>query len=131
MSLLLDTHVWIWLVTDEKKLSSKALKVINGKKGDILYISMMSVWEVSKLHEKGKIKFDRPIYKWINGALEYPKLSVIDLSNDICMQSCDLQIKEIVDPIDQLIIATAMEEKLKLVTADEKIRKYSNIKCIW
>ncbi|MFQ5717645.1 MAG: hypothetical protein ACE5GQ_11165 [Nitrospinales bacterium] len=64
--LVLDTHVWIWLLSGDKKLaSSKCLPAIDHavKKSNIK-ISAISVWEVGMLESKGRIKFSLSCLDW-------------------------------------------------------------------
>ena len=131
MNVLLDTHVWIWINSSPEKISSNASKILFNKKNDNIFISIISCWEVSKLHENRKIGFNKPLYEWINRALEYPDLCVLELTPKACAKPSEFSRPEISDPIDQMIIATALENDLPLITADENLRKYSPIITIW
>jgi len=131
MRVLLDTHIWIWLNSSPEKLSQQANKAIKKSKNNGLYLSIISCLEVSKLHEKGRIHLSTTLSEWINQAIEYPELSIIDINPKTCTKPAELNIAQIKDPIDQIIIATAMDNKLPLITADENIRKFAKIKTIW
>ncbi len=126
--LLLDTHVWIWLMLGEK-LNVKAQTLIekHAESGH-LFISCISLWEVSMLAAKNKIHLDRPCNEWITAALNEPQINLITLTPSIAVESAYLPGEFHGDPADRIIVATARIEVLTLLTRDEKILSYSNNK---
>lgn len=130
-SVLLDTHIWIWLCANPSKLSKKAKAALASKKVENLFISIMSCWEVAKLHEKGRIRFSVPISEWVTRASSHPRLSILELNPQICLKSCELSSAGLRDPVDQIIVATALSENLVLISADDSIRKSAAVRVIW
>ncbi len=125
--ILLDTHIWIWYLTKDKRLKDRISKQINRlKQRSEVYISSISIWEVCKLHEKGKIKFSLPLRVWINSALTKGIL-VQELSSDIYLEACSLPGTFHSDPADQLIVATVRLLNYKIITYDNKIIKYKHV----
>lgn len=125
-SLLLDTHIWIWLINGENSLSKKLIKAINETaQKNALFISAISLWEVSMLEAKGKIAFERPCIDWINSALKAPGINLVGLNPSIAVESCNLPNSFHGDPADRIIIATSRIEGHTLVTYDKKIQEYS------
>ncbi len=57
MKILLDTHTFIWYVTDDARLSSVALEVINNGNNEVL-LSIASIWEMSIKYSIGKLNFE-------------------------------------------------------------------------
>lgn len=125
--LLLDTHVWIWLMigSDELK-SSKCLPVIeqSAKQGKIR-ISAISVWEIGMLEARGKIKFTVNCIDWVNEALSAPGISLEPLSPEIAIESSRLPGDFHGDPADRIIVATARKLGATLVSSDKEILEYS------
>ena len=124
----IDTHIWIFLVTDQlEKISKSALRKIH--QGNLLILSAISCWEVALLEKNGRLKLDRSVDNWIKNALLFPKLKVIDLTPDILVKS--VQLKEFhADPADRMIVATSILNSLPLVTLDKKIQQYSLVMTI-
>jgi len=125
--ILLDTHIWIWYLTRDKRLSRNTIKTIDRfKRKNEAYLSSISIWEVCKLHEKGKLKFSLPLRSWLNAAITKGIL-VKELSLDIYLESCNLPGSFHGDPADQLIVATSRLLNFKLITQDKKIINYKHV----
>ncbi len=126
---LLDTHVWIWLSIEAfDEISPKASRTI--KKARRKWISAISIWELCKLTEKGRIAFSIPLLEWITRSLSGNEIFVSHLEPEVCVESCSLKGFH-QDPADQIIVATARLLQVPLITSDRRIRAYSGIKVIW
>ena len=132
MIYLLDTHTWIWWNMNPQKLSKKVKDII-GKSDlyDEMLLSAISPWEFSKLLEKKRIGISCNPEDWINVALDMPKLRIIPLSPILSYRSTVLPQPFHNDPADQIIVATARAENATLLTKDEKIHAYENVKSLW
>jgi len=132
MTYLLDTHTWIWWNMNPQKLSKKVKEII-GKSDlyDEMLLSAISPWEFSKLLEKKRIGISCNPEDWINVALDMPKLRVIPLSPILSYRSTILPQPFHNDPADQIIVATARAENATLLTKNEKIHAYENVKSLW
>ena len=86
---------------------------------DGLGISVFSCWEVAKLVEKGRLVLPYPIAQWLEVALAYPGIQLLDLTLPIVVQSTQLA-RFHNDPADQIIVATAKVHSCSLLTADQK-----------
>ena len=125
--ILLDTHIWLWYLTGDKRLKQNISKIIDrSKRKNEAYISSISIWEVCKLNEKGKIKFSLPLRTWIKAAITKGIL-VHELSIDIYLESCCLPGTFHGDPADQMIVATSRIMNSKLITYDDKIINYKHV----
>lgn len=132
MLTLLDTHAWIWWVSQNRRLSPAARRGIDrAAKAGALALSMISVWEVAKKAEKGALVLDRPVADWIDQALSQPGLQVIELSRPILLESCRLPQPFHGDPADQLIVATARVRDAVIVTKDARIHDYAHVRLLW
>jgi PIN domain nuclease of toxin-antitoxin system len=120
---LLDTCAWLWLATDNQRITSAIQNKLSH--ADKLLISAISVWEIAMLATKGRIILDYPIEKWIHKFLTgAPKLNLIPLTPEIAVDSCSLSNFEHGDPADRIIIATAINKKAVMVTGDKQIISY-------
>lgn len=125
--ILLDTHIWVWYLTRDQRLNKKTIEIIDVfKRKNEAYVSSISIWEVCKLHEKGKIKFSLPLRSWLKTALTKGIL-VKELSLDIYLESCNLPGSFHNDPADQLIVATSRLLNFRLMTHDKKIINYKHV----
>jgi PIN domain nuclease of toxin-antitoxin system len=132
MTTLLDTHAWVWWVTDDRRLSKRARSAIDRaqRRGD-LTLSAISIWEVAKKVEKRQLRLDRPLDDWIDAALAADGLQLLELTRRVLVESCQLPGTFHGDPADQMIVATARQRSASVVTADTRLRDYEYVKTIW
>jgi len=124
--LLLDTHVWIWLINGNTELSSQFIKNIDLHETErMIYLSAISIWEIGMFVEKKRLQLDRDPLDWIETVLEYPNVELLPITPKIAIESSRLSGHFHGDPADRLLIATAQELRGILVTADQKIIDYS------
>ena len=129
-SLLLDTHIWLWLACGvQGKISPTTLRAIEqaGKRRALL-VSIISVWEIALLENKGRIALPMPAQKWIARALDIPQIKLLGLNEvEVVMDSCHLPQAFHADPADRFLVATARAHNAALVTADKRILDYSKL----
>jgi PIN domain nuclease of toxin-antitoxin system len=128
MKYLLDTSVWIWANGDIKKLSRRASELLKNPDSSF-YLSAISIWEVAKKVQKGKLELDRPVLDWIKNALP-ETVQVLTITPEIAVESTQLKNFH-PDPADQIIVATARIHGLKLLASDGLIREGSWVETIW
>ncbi len=122
MTVLLDTHVWIWWVADPKRLSQQAAEAIAD--AGTLLVASISCWEVAMLAAKRRIEFDRPAERWIRQALARPGLRSVSLTPGVATAAGLLPESFPGDPADRLIYATARAEGAELLTRDRRLRQF-------
>ncbi len=127
--ILLDTHAWLWWVSEPSLLSRFAAKAIEG--ADVIGVSAISCFEVATAVSKARISLDRDILEWIEEALAFPHVELVALSPRIALKATQLGRQFHGDPADRLIVATAIMESASLVTKDLRIRKYPGVVLIW
>lgn len=129
--LLLDTHIWIWLMLgDEKIKSSFKNHVENQIENENILISPISIWEVGMLVEKKKIEIQMDCLDWIEQALYTTGIVLAPITPRIAIQSTRLPGTIHSDPADRILIATSYENNAVLVTHDQKLIKYGEEKFI-
>lgn len=125
--ILLDTHIWIWLVTQSPSLSVRQRTIIRQFESGGLGVSVISCWETGKLVEKGRLTLQHPLAHWISQALAYPSVALLPLTPEIAVESTQLPPPFHSDPADQIIVATARVRGIPLLTADAKILSYPHV----
>lgn len=103
---------------------------INAHLPDGLGVSVMSCWEVAKLVELGRLQFSSPVDLWIANALNKPGITLIDFTIGIAIASTQLPGTFHRDPADQILVATAIQLNIPIVTVDERIRRYPHVQVI-
>ena len=126
--LVLDTHVWIWVLEGIKgELSAATVRQIEkAAAASALAVSAISVWEVAMLEKRGRITLSRSIDEWTKAALTAPGIRLVDLSPEIALESTRLPGDPHGDPADRIIMATARVLGGTLVTRDKQILDYAS-----
>lgn len=117
--LLLDTHIWLWYLLGDERLSANHRRLIETD-DSILYLSPVSVWEAHLLIEKGRLPLTDSPADWISTALALLPVreAPLTLRSAILARQLDLAHQ---DPADRFIAATAVEQKLILLTEDRHL----------
>lgn len=131
MRYLLDTHTWIWWNARPQALSKQVSSIIINLDYEELLLSAISVWEFSKLLEKGRLTLSCDGLIWIQEALDMPRLKVVPLTPEISFHSTQLPQPFHDDPADQIIVATARIENATILTCDRSIRSYRHTRSLW
>ena len=128
--ILLDTHIWVWLVSESPQLSPRHLQSIQQHEAAGLGVSIISCWEVAKLVEKGRLTLNCPVADWISAALGYPHVTLLPLTPEIIVDSTQLPAGFHTDPADQMIVATSRVLGADLLTVDSKILAYPHVSLV-
>jgi PIN domain nuclease of toxin-antitoxin system len=132
LSILLDTHILIWWRSDPQRLTkpqAAALAALESRSTPA-GISAITLWELAKMIERGRAEITVPLDDWLAEIESHPLLTVLPLTGRIVAESVRLGNDFHRDPADQLIVATARCHGLKLVTADERIRRWGKVPLI-
>jgi PIN domain nuclease of toxin-antitoxin system len=124
-TVLLDTHVLIWLVQGDSRLSPKAVHFIeNAAQERAVAVAAISIWEIGMLAAKGRLQLAKDVQEWVADVLALPGLRLAPLEPAIAIASCRLPGELHGDPADRILAATARHLDATLVTADEKLLAY-------
>ena len=130
--IVLDTHVWVWFISNPELLSKAAKKAINvSMEQKAIFISSISAWELALLAAKKRLKLTIDVTDWITKSERLPFLQFIPVDNSVAVKSVNLPQPLHKDPADRLIIATAITIAAPVVTKDEKLLDYPHVKTIW
>lgn len=127
--LLLDTCTFLWLVGQQKSLSKHAKKLIS-KYSDALFISVISAFEIGVKQQKGLLTLPMAAEQWLEQATEAHGIIPLSIDMKVAIRSTQLSHLHR-DPADRIIIATAINHDLTILTPDEHIGKYQDIKTEW
>ena len=116
-----------WVQNDATRLTLKYQQWLQENETNGIGVSIVSCWEIAKLVEKGRLTLPLIITEWMEIALNYPGIRLLDLSLPIVIDSTQLAGFHS-DPFDQIIVATARFYDSPLLTADTKILAYSGVK---
>ena len=126
--IILDTHAWIWLLSDPDQIGSKARRAL--RKSRSKGIAAISCWEVAMLVARGRIELDRDPVAWMDDALRSGGIDLLPLTPAVAVASAQLGTLQ-GDPADRLIVATALTHGAVLLTKDEKIRRAGIVQTAW
>ncbi len=130
--IVLDTHVWIWWVSNPERLSDNAEKFVDAamlKKA--VYLSSISSWEVALLVANDRLALTMDVRDWIAKTEALPFVNFVPVDNAIAIKSIYLPEPLHRDPADRIIIATALTLGAALLTTDEKIMNYPHVQTVW
>ncbi len=131
MSVLLDTHVWVWWLTPDSPLSIAERSALDAKAGrGELFLAAVSLWEAQMLAAKRRLQLPLSFSDWLPKAADDRMISIIPLDVDVILALDTLPKSFHGDPADRLIVATARACKLPLATRDAAIRKSRVVK-LW
>lgn len=126
--LLLDTHTWLWWTSAPEQLSNAQRNALQDASAGTLAISAICCWEVAKLVERGRLVRDRPVLDWVRRATD--AVHILPISPEVAVRSTQLPDGFHRDPADQIIVATALEQQIPLVTSDAKSLAYRHVPTI-
>jgi len=126
--LLLDTHTFLWWVTDSPELSISARKAISDNRNEC-FLSIASCWEMAIKSSLGKLRLTKPVERFVNDLITENgfRLLPIDLHHAAKVESMPFHHR---DPFDRLLIAQAITEKLTIISADDMFSNYG-VKILW
>jgi PIN domain nuclease of toxin-antitoxin system len=127
-TLLLDTHIALWLDSGDYRLRPETRSLIEDcwQKGGIIRLSAVSVWEISLLVDIGRIELDLSIEAWVMRFLGRTGIEPAPFGHRAACRGYQLYHLEHRDPADRLLIATAIELACPLIAYDERILRLAD-----
>lgn len=125
-ALLLDTHIWLWYAEGATgRLRPASVKRLDeARRGDGLFVSAISVWEIGMHSARGRIQLAVPLRDWVERALGVPGIRVAPLDAAAAAESTLLPGEPPADPADRFLIAVARTQDVALATRDNRIVEY-------
>lgn len=128
-SYLLDTCALL-AIQDGGTAFSKKVRSLLEAPGSIVMVSAISAFEIGQKIASGKLALPCTLGHWFQSMLRQHALTEIQITSSICIAAAALPVRH-KDPFDRMIIATAMEHRLPIITSDKIIPTYSKIKTLW
>jgi len=116
---LLDTHIFLWSLLEPDRLSAEVAAVLEDR-GNELWLSPITSWEVIVVAEKGHIKLDDKPVSWLRNVFQTLPFWEAGITHEVAMESRILQLPH-QDPADRFIAASAVVYGLTLITSDRNL----------
>lgn len=132
MNYLLDTHTFLWTVSNSEKLSKKAIEVIKNPKNEI-FVSSISLWEISIKIRINKINLDTLKPEDLLTIAEKMNFQTINLSAEEAISYHELVESSHNDPFDRMLIWQSISRKYTLISKDKEFPKFIpyGLKLLW
>jgi PIN domain nuclease of toxin-antitoxin system len=128
MKLLLDTHIWLWYLLADDRLSGE-LKSLIANPTNELWLSPISIWETVILAEKRRVSLQPNTSEWINLSLQKLETREAVLNHEIAILSREIALPH-QDPADRFIAATAIFYDLTLATVDGNLTGFARLQTV-
>lgn len=125
---LLDTHVWLWLLSDPGRLVPEVLATLAAPQAQ-LYLSAASCWELAIKYRIGKLSLPEPPERFVPPRLVRDGVTSLPVQVEHALHVSELPGHHR-DPFDRLLVAQAALERLTLVTADAQLEPYG-VPLLW
>jgi PIN domain nuclease of toxin-antitoxin system len=122
MKILLDTHIFLWFITNNKRLSDKCYDAISNRDNEI-YLSVISVWEAMIKYQLGKLPLPESPDIYLPKQREKHFISSLSIDENTITQLAKLPLLHN-DPFDRLLLCQALQYNLIIMTEDQAIISY-------
>jgi PIN domain nuclease of toxin-antitoxin system len=123
MRLLLDTHAFLWYITNDNRLSLDTANAISEGSNDV-YLSVVSVWETLVKYQLGKLNLPAPADQYPQQQQEQHGIVALPLEAAAASRLLELPAHHR-DPFDRMLVCQAIHHDLTIVTSDEQVARYA------
>lgn len=128
MKVLLDTHIWLWMLSQPDRLGRQTRAIIEDPSTSLL-LSAATSWEIAVKNSIGRLPLPEPVSSYVPSRMRQTGVESLAISHSHALQVAALPHHHR-DPFDRLLIAQAQLENLPLMTIDGVLRNY-DIEVIW
>jgi PIN domain nuclease of toxin-antitoxin system len=128
MKILLDTHAFLWWITDHPKLPSLVRRIMGNGKNE-LFLSAVSGWEIAIKAQMGRLQIPEKPERFVRQQMAINRIHDLPIQISHAVHVYDLPHYHR-DPFDRMLVAQAQLEGLSLLTNDARIAQYP-VKVIW
>lgn len=125
--ILADTHALVWWFLARHELSSIARQTLDNS---AIGVTGLSCFEIARLVARGRVELEINVLDWLDSVFALPQVVLLPLTIEVAVTAATLR-DPIRDPIDRIIVATALHQGVPLVTKDQKIIDAGVVKTIW
>ena len=130
--IVLDTHAWVWWLSNPENLSEAAGNTIESAIRDAeVLISSISAWEIALLVATNRLKLTMAVSDWIGRSEGLPFVRFVPVDNRIAVNAVSLKEPFHKDPADRIIVATAASEGVPIISKDARLLDYPHVETIW
>ena len=122
MKFLLDTHIFLWFITGDKRLSTPASSLIRNPQNEV-YLSAASVWEIVVKHQLGKLPLPAPPEIYIPKQRQNHRIASLSIDEQTVSYLPTLPALHR-DPFDHILICQALQHDLTTITVDTAVLAY-------
>ena len=128
MKILLDTCTFLWIITDDPKLSPQAKTLFIDPSNEV-YLSVASTWEIAIKYKRGKLSLPKSPEKYIPTKRKQHNIDSLALDEEATLYLAKLPDLH-KDPFDRILICQSIVSGLIILTPDELISQYP-LRSIW
>ena len=128
--ILLDTCTLLWLSEKPPRLPDPVIELIRNTTLGHRYVSAITAFEIGVKYMKNKLHLPKLPQAWFNASITQRGLNVLYMTDTIAFRAAGLPAIH-KDPADRIIIATALEYDLTIITIDPVFSKYKKVKVVW
>jgi len=129
VTVILDTHAFLWWIDNSDKLSETARNVI-GDSNNKIYLSAVSTWEIAIKDQLGKLTAPKPLLPFFTDQLHKNNFLFLPIQMEHTCKVNDLENRH-KDPFDRLLIGQSIIEGIPILTIDSMISAYTEVQTIW
>lgn len=124
---LIDTHIFLWLVFDPRKVDKKKLELLQNPKNKI-YIASITFWEISMKYGLGKLQLEGLVPDELPKVAQKMGIDVLEIDASVMSSFYKLpKVDTHKDPFDRIIIWKCMSDDITLVSQDRKFPEYGKL----
>jgi PIN domain nuclease of toxin-antitoxin system len=128
MKLLLDTHIFLWLINDDQRLSEQYRQAIQDPNNE-KFLSVISIWECAIKYQIGKLDFPTSPESYLPKERRKHLIKTLSVDENSIAQLIKFPLLH-KDPFDRLIMALALQHELIIMTEDHLILAYPDIQLL-
>ena len=128
MKLLVDTHVFLSFISDDRRLSSRSLAALIDPANE-LYLSVASIWEIIMKYQIGKLPMPEPVDHFLEQEINKNHILVLPILQDHVFRLLDLPLIHR-DQFDRILLSQSIEDHLPIISNDRVLSRYP-VEVIW
>lgn len=128
--IVLDTHALLWWALDPEKLSFRAAEVVATMEREGGFASAISVWELGIKVKRNKLVLPLAVDELSRRIERGGVVEILPVDTNTWLRSLSL-VWDHPDPADRVIVATALIKGLPLLTKDETIHTFADVRSVW
>lgn len=121
-AVLVDTHVWLWMLSSPERLSSGARRVVSSP-GTEVFVSAASAWEIAIKYQLGRLTLPEPPAQYVPARIVISGCTPLPIDTAHTLRAGALPLHH-GDPFDRVLVAQAQALDIPLVTSDRALLPY-------